>query len=113
MAKETKKTAKKAAPAAKADVKFAVTGEDMAKRLNITMVSFRAKARGLGIDKNSSGVYGWTSKAEADKVFAAMSAGKRGAKDDKPAAKAAGKKKAVLKKKPAKKHAVDAAGAEA
>lgn len=112
MAKEAvKKTAKKVAPA-KADVKFAVTGEDMANRLNITMVSFRAKARGLGIEKHASGVYGWTNKTEADKVFVAMSAGKRGAKDDKPAAKG-GKKKATLKKKAAKKHAVDAAGAEA
>lgn len=88
--KEVKKTVKKADPA---EVKFAVTGEDMAKRLNIEMFSFRAKARSLKIAKHKSGKYGWTSKAEADKAFAILSAGKRGEKKEAPA------KKAVLKKK--------------
>lgn len=110
MAKEAK-TPKTAAKAAPKEVKFAVTLEDMASRLNMTTISLRDKCRRLGVEKHASGKYGWNA-TEAKAIEAKLKAGARGSKDDKKPAKKAAPKKAAAKKVNAKKP-VAAAGAEA
>ena len=83
------------------EAKFSVSLEDMASRLNITPVSLRDKCRRLGIEKHSSGKYGWNA-TDAKAVEAKLKAGARGTKDEKKS----------IKKMPAKKKSV-AAAAEA
>lgn len=93
MAKGAKTKGKAAAPAK--EVKFAVTLEDMAKRLNITTTSLRDKCRRLGVEKHASGKYGWN-LGDAKAIESKLKAGARGTKEDKkPAKKSPVKKKAV------------------
>jgi len=104
VAKEAKSKGKAAAPAK--EVKFAVTLEDMASRLNITTVSLRDKCRRLGVEKHSLGKYGWN-VTDAKAIEAKLRAGARGDKTEKKTVKKAAPKKVNAKK------AVAAAGAEA
>lgn len=95
MAKEAKSKGKAAAPAK--EVKFAVSLEDMASRLNITTTSLRDKCRRLGVEKHSSGKYGWNI-GDAKAVESKLKAGARGEKPEKKSAKKAAPKKASSKK---------------
>ena len=105
MAKEAKKSAP--AKADKKEVKFAVTLDDMASRLNISPISLRDKCRRLGIEKHASGKYGWNS-TDAKVVEAKLKAGARG--KEKPAKKSPPAKK-VVKKANAKKPVAEGAAA--
>jgi hypothetical protein len=78
MAEKLKKPAVKATPK---EVKFAVTLEDMAQRLNMTPVSLRDKCRRLGVEKHASGKYGW-SVTDAKAAEAKLRAGARGNKKE-------------------------------